>query len=349
MMETTRRICRKQLFDCNLLGSVLVLVLTNCDCRKVVVNLKSSQKTKAKKEQQKQKPTTATTTDIMSNTTSANNGNANLFTAAFATVVYVYTVSSLVSWWFFLLPNDLLPTVVAQTKLYSMETASKASSFQEVVFYNIGSMFAFGFFHSLLARKTVKKWMNLPVSVERSLFCLQGAFFLHMIQHCWVEVEGWNVWDVSNYPRVANFLLTGYWFGAGYLLSATFALDHFHLFGLSQGFGFDINKALGLAAPKHQEGGLASRWHYEHVAHPIMTGMFITLWVAPVMTPGKLVCAMFLSTYILIAVIKFEERTIRDELGSEYDKYLAKTPRFIPNLLPRGGSSLHVNVATKSD
>ena len=284
----------------------------------------------------------------MSNATSSRKTRANLFTATFATAAYVYTLISMASWWLFLVPNDMLPNEVAQTKLYSMETSSKANSFGEVLLYNIGSMFAFGFFHSLLARKTVKKWMNLPPSVERSFYELQGAFLLHMIQHCWVDVQGWNVWDVSSFPRVANFLITGYWLGSLYLLTATFALDHFHLHGLSQGFGFDINEAVGLAPPKHQEGGLSTRWHYQHVAHPIMTGMFLTFWVTPIMTPGRLVCAMFLSTYILIAVLRFEEPTIRDEIGSEYDDYLAKTPRFIPNLLPRG-AGVEVKVTTKLD
>ena len=282
----------------------------------------------------------------MSTTTSTNNNstNANLGTALFATIVYVYLVSSLVSWWLFMVPNKFLQNEVAEAKLYSMEEASKANSFGEVAFYNIGSMFVFGFFHSLLARKTVKKWMNLPVSVERSLFCLQAAFFLHMIQHCWKEVDGWNIWDVSSSPKLTNFVLTSYFLGVAYLLSATFALDHFHLFGLSQGFGIDINGALGLAHPKQQEGGMATRWHYSHVAHPIMTGMFLSFWLTPVMTPGRLVLAMFMSLYVVIAVIRFEERTIRDELGSEYDKYLAKTPRFFPSIFA-SRSDTYIKVA----
>ena len=175
-----------------------------------------------------------------------------------------------------------------------------STSLRQVALHNIGSMFVFGFLHSLLARKSVKKWMNLPTSIERSIFCLQGAFFLHMIQHFWVEMKGWNIWDASSSPEVSNFILATFWFGAAFLLSATFALDHFHLFGLSQGFGVDINKALGLAPMKQREGGLATRWHYRLVAHPIMTGMFLTFWATPIMSPGRLVCAGFLSLYILV-------------------------------------------------
>lgn len=265
---------------------------------------------------------------------------SSVSTAIFSLVVYIYLLFSLISWWLFLVPNFCLPSAVAEIKLYSMELAPKVASVAGAALYNIGAMFAFGFFHSLLARKTVKKWMSLPIAVERSVFCLQAAFFLHMLQHFWKEVDGNNVWDVTYSPEATTLSVVTFYFGVAYLLSATFALDHFHLFGLTQGFGVDINGALGLAhATTHkEEGGLATRWHYKHVAHPIMTGMFITFWATPVMSPSRLLCAVFMTMYVVIAVLHFEEHTIRDELGTDYDKYLAKTPRFFPNFIWTHGS-----------
>eukprot|EP00542_Grammatophora_oceanica_P011371 CAMPEP_0194033780 /NCGR_PEP_ID=MMETSP0009_2-20130614/6322_1 /TAXON_ID=210454 /ORGANISM="Grammatophora oceanica, Strain CCMP 410" /LENGTH=228 /DNA_ID=CAMNT_0038674503 /DNA_START=541 /DNA_END=1227 /DNA_ORIENTATION=- len=224
-----------------------------------------------------------------------------------------------------------------------MDVSLKAASVSEAALYNMGAMFAFGFFHSLLARKTVKKWMNLSTAVERSFFCLQAACFLHVIQHFWMEVEGKNIWDFSDAPAACLLSVGTFWFGVIILLSATFALDHFHLFGLTQGWGLDFNKMIGLApaTPSHEEdGGLVTRWHYKYVAHPIMTGLLITLWATPVMTPSRLVCAGFMTTYVLIAVVHFEEPTIREELGTQYDKYLAKTPRFFPTIRAGGASSL---------
>ena len=94
----------------------------------------------------------------------------------------------------------------------------------------------------------------------------------------------------------------------------------------------DINKALGLSPPKHEEGGMASRWHYNAIAHPIMTGMLLNLWSTPIMTPSRLLCACFMSFYIYIAVTRFEERTLKAELGPNYEKYLAETARFFPTL-----------------
>lgn len=264
-----------------------------------------------------------------------NKTSATAVTAIFAVIVYMYLLAALISWWLFLVPNSCLPSAVVAVKVYSMELAQASSSIMEASAYNIGAIFTFGFFHSLLARKTVKKWMNLPVALERNFFCLQAAFFLHMIQHFWKEVDGYVVWDATNSPKIKMISVGIFFFGVAYILSATFALDHFHLFRLTQGFGVDINKALGLAVTNthKEEGGLATRWHYNHVAHPIMTGMLITFWATPIMSSSRLLCAAFMTLYVLIAVIHFEERTIRDELGSDYDKYLSKTPRFCPNVM----------------
>lgn len=261
-----------------------------------------------------------------------------MLTAAFSLFVYIYLVTALVSWWCFLVPNSFLPDAVSGLKLYSMDTAPLAASNTQALSMNLATIFAFGFFHSLLARKTVKQWMGLPTAVERPLFCLQGAFFLHMMQHCWVDaVDSMVFWDYTDSPPMTNALLAVFWFGTAFVLSATFALDHFHLFGLSQGFGMDINRMVGLAAQEdtssQQVNGteLKTRWHYNHVAHPIMTGFLINLWATPTMTAPRLGLALFLTLYIVVATTHFEEHTIREELGGIYDAYLAKTPRFFPS------------------
>ncbi|CAB9498479.1 integral membrane protein [Seminavis robusta] len=265
--------------------------------------------------------------------TSVNNNNdvtASWATASFSVAVYAYSVFSLVSWWFFLVPNHFLPDAVAKVKLYSMDTATTVPSIWTASLQNMAAMCAFGFTHSIFARKSVKKWMALPMSVERSFFCLQGTFFLHLIQMTWVEAsDAANVWDLTNFPQMTTVALALFWMGSAVLLSATFALDHFHMFGVSQGFGLDLNGMLGLTPPK-SESGLATRWHYRIVAHPIMTGALMNLWATPIMTPCRLVLAMFLTSYIVGAVTRLEEPSIREDLGGAYDEYLKKTPRFFP-------------------
>mmetsp|Transcript_11129 Transcript_11129/g.26410 ORF Transcript_11129/g.26410 Transcript_11129/m.26410 type:complete len:313 (+) Transcript_11129:403-1341(+) len=282
-------------------------------------------------------PTSHQVTTTKSTANSPNDGGnaqaqASVVTATFSLATYMYAVWALVSWWLFLVPNTFLPDSVVSLKLYSMETSPRTSSVVEATIHNVGQMFIFGFVHSVLARKVVKKKMNLPRSIERSVFVLQGSLLLHMIQHRWLDVEtGVAVWNLSSHHHIVEIVLGLFWFGAGFLLSATFALDHFHLFGLSQGFGIDINKKLGLAFdPFEHEGCMKTRWHYSIVAHPIMTGMFLNLWCTPIMTYSRFVCACFLSSYILIGVLMLEENTLRLEIGKQYDQYLSQTPRFFP-------------------
>ena len=58
-----------------------------------------------------------------------------------------------------------------------------------------------------------------------------------------------------------------FWF---WLVTSTFALDHFELFGIKQGCGVDIMGMLGVGA---KEGTLVERMHYSLCRHPIMVSL----------------------------------------------------------------------------
>lgn len=193
---------------------------------------------------------------------------------------------------------------------------------------------SFGFFHSLLARPCVKKGMKIPVNLERSSYVLQSSVFLLLQMLFWRNFKAPTLWntlanDAATYILVA-INLCGYLF----LVTSSFALDHFHLFGLSQAFGCDLNAMVGLASESKTENSeFVQRWHYRIVAHPIMTGAFTMLWVTPYMTMPRFLVAFVLSAYILIAVCHFEEPDLKKELGSPYEDYLQTVPRFIPGLV----------------
>ncbi len=114
------------------------------------------------------------------------------------------------------------------------------------------------------------------------------------------------------------------------MVTATFALDHFELNGLSQAFGIDLNAKLGLAAAASTKGGVVARAHYSIVAHPIMTGMLIACWSTPVMTAPRLLFAIVNTVYIVIAVKAFEEPQLDKTIGPAYGEYLATVPSFCP-------------------
>jgi protein-S-isoprenylcysteine O-methyltransferase Ste14 len=252
---------------------------------------------------------------------------ANLFTSVFSTVSYIYALLSLTSYWLFLVPSESLPTSL-HGHVYSMDLARTSPNLFIAILADIGLMLLFTIPHSILARAATKLIMNLPVCVERPLFVLQAAALLHAQMHYWQNFEAPNIWNISG--SVAQ---TSLWalFVAGYLflVTASFALDHFHLFGLSQGTGVNINRKIGLAPPTSQK--LVARWHYSIVAHPIMTGILTFLWATPIMSAPHFLLSTCMTLYILSAVILLEEPSLKQEIGKDYyEEYLQSVPRFCP-------------------
>ena len=128
--------------------------------------------------------------------------------------------------------------------------------------------------------------------------------------------------------------LAGAAVGFLWCLTATFALDHFRLVGLSQGWGVDLNAKAGLA-PKSASGGgdsVVARWHYGVMAHPIMAGMMLLCVSAPVMTLPRALFGAGNIAYMYVAVTRYEEPQLEREMGAPYSKYLSSTPRFCPFL-----------------
>lgn len=249
---------------------------------------------------------------------------ANIFTAVFSTGSYAYALMSLTSYWAFLVPSKSLPSTL-QGVLYNMDTAQTTGTLKAIL-VDIGLMALFTIPHSTLAREATKKLMKLPQCVERSLFVFQSAALLHTQMYNWKNFEAPIVWDLSGLFEKPLWIL--FVFGFLFLVSASFALDHFHLFGLSQGMGVNINKKVGLAPPSTQK--LVARWHYALVAHPIMTGILTFLWATPIMTVPHLLLSTFNTLYIMGAVILLEEPSLKKEIGKEYSDYLDSVNRFCP-------------------
>jgi len=61
----------------------------------------------------------------------------------------------------------------------------------------------------------------------------------------------------------------------------------------------------------------------------MMSGVLIALWAVPVLTVGRLLFNILMTTYVFIGLY-FEERTLTDELGDDYKRYLKTTPSVIP-------------------
>ncbi|HEX5960263.1 MAG TPA: NnrU family protein [Rhodanobacteraceae bacterium] len=177
--------------------------------------------------------------------------------------------------------------------------------------------------HSGMARRGFKRWLTgwLPESMERSTYVLLTSLVLILLFWQWRPLPG-AVWDVG--PGWAWWLLYAV-SALGWLivLSGTFIISHFDLFGLRQVW----LRARGVAytAPEFVES-----FYYRIVRHPLMLGFIIAFWAIPRMTVGHLLFAAATTAYILIAVRFLEERDLVAMHGEDYRGYRQRVPMICP-------------------
>ena len=188
---------------------------------------------------------------------------------------------------------------------------------------NVALLGLFAILHSVLARTAVKRYLNWDPNIERSLYVLIADVCLHLVIAAWQPLMDGKMVYKTDSPT----LYALYGVGLAWILTSTFALDHFRLFGITQATGFDIMGALNFAPV---EGGFVKRLHYRLVRHPIMTGFFALFWFIPNMTVGHLVFSSACSVYILLAVHFLEEPHLASQIGKEYDEYMKTCPAYIP-------------------
>jgi protein-S-isoprenylcysteine O-methyltransferase Ste14 len=115
-------------------------------------------------------------------------------------------------------------------------------------------------------------------------------------------------------------------FGLGWvvLLTSTFLINHFDLFGLRQVW-------LHLRGRPYRHLPLKAPGFYRHVRHPLYVGWLLIFWCTPTMTVAHLVFALGLTAYILIA-IRYEERDLVGLHGEAYAEYRRRVPMLVPRL-----------------
>jgi protein-S-isoprenylcysteine O-methyltransferase Ste14 len=235
-----------------------------------------------------------------------------------------------------------VPTAVLPEALSFAPTLDSAPAIppESAVILDFLLVALFGFLHSLFARPFVKQWMGLPKMYERSFFMFQTTVCLIFLMANWRNFDAPTLWDTTKVECLSGLLTGLYVFGVLFIFTASFALDHFSLFGLSQGFGMDLNQMIGLAPttastsknapPSTGSAPLITRWHYSIVAHPIMTAFLIMLWCTAKMTMPHFVFSITYTFYIVMAVRHFEEPDLVMQIGPAYANYVRSVPRFIP-------------------
>lgn len=187
---------------------------------------------------------------------------------------------------------------------------------------------AFAAQHSGMARPAFKRWWTrlIPAPIERSTFVLASSLALILLFWQWRPLP-LPLWQVDgDIPRAAVHALSA--LGWLLVLTGTFVINHFDLFGLHQVWVFAQRRN----AP---DAPFVTRAFYRVVRHPLMLGFLIAFWAAPTMSLGHFLFAAMTTGYILIAVKYLEERDLIAQYGETYRDYQRKVPMLLPWPRPR--------------
>jgi protein-S-isoprenylcysteine O-methyltransferase Ste14 len=192
----------------------------------------------------------------------------------------------------------------------------------EALIVNILLMSLFAVQHSVMARRQFKEWWTqyVPKSVERSTYVLFASLALVVLFWQWRPMPDvmWQFVDPSTAMAITGLSFVG-WF---LVLTSTFLINHFELFGVHQ----VVNNLAGrsMSEPRFKTPVL-----YKLVRHPIYLGFIIAFWAAPVMTVGLALFAAVTTTYIFVG-IWLEERDLIELFGDEYRRYKERVGMLVP-------------------
>jgi methanethiol S-methyltransferase len=259
-------------------------------------------------------PTEATMTQIIQNADTRGQGNVvgRIIAFLYGIVAYgIFFVSFLYAIGFV---EDL---IVPKT----IDSGSAGSTAQALI-VNLVLMSIFAIQHSVMARPPFKRWWTkfVPSSVERATYVLFASLALALLLWQWQPMPD-VVWQIAD-TRIAMTLTCLSLVGWLIVLSSTFLINHFELFGLHQ----VANNLVGRSMPAPR---FRTPLFYRFVRHPIYLGFIIAFWAAPNMTVGHLLFAAVTTAYIFVG-IWLEERDLIDVFGDEYRRYRDRVSMLLP-------------------
>ena len=198
---------------------------------------------------------------------------------------------------------------------------------------DLGLLGLFAVQHSVMARPAFKRVLTrfIPEAAERSTYVLASSLALIFLFWQWRPLGG-VVWSIDS--SLGRALMYGA-FASGWalVLTATFLINHFDLFGLRQVW-------LSLRGKPYTALSFGTPGPYRLVRHPLYVGWFFAFWMTPTMTYAHLLFALATTAYILVA-IQFEERDLVRE-HPDYEEYRRNVPMLVPFMRGRATASQKV-------
>ncbi len=187
---------------------------------------------------------------------------------------------------------------------------------------NLGLIALFALQHTVMARRAFKQQLAklIPPAAERTTFLLATCTVFALLFALWQPIPT-VLWHVAD-PFVSGVILAVSLAAFLVVPAATFMLDHFEFTGLKQAWRYQRHG--DGVRPQFRTPGL-----YRWVRHPMLAGLLVAFWATPTMTVGHLLLAAGMSVYIAMGV-RFEERDLVREFGSQYAQYQATTPMLLP-------------------
>jgi methanethiol S-methyltransferase len=200
--------------------------------------------------------------------------------------------------------------------------AGKVVPMPEALIIDLLLMSVFAIQHSVMARRQFKQWWTQFVSksIERSTYVLFASLALVLLFWQWRPIPA-VVWEITD-PSIAMAILGLSLIGWLIVLTSTFLINHFELFGLHQ----VANNLTGRPMPAPR---FRTPLYYKFVRHPIYLGFIIAFWAAATMTVGHLLFAAVTTAYIFVGIL-LEERDLVDLFGDDYRRYKDRVSMVLP-------------------